>query len=342
MPLHPFAQPRGRIETFEIESDALRGNLLGDPATRTVAIYLPEGYDDSAADYPLFVDLVGFTGSGFSHIAWKGFGESVPQRVDRLIAEGRMGPVIVALPDCFTSLGGNQYVDSAVTGRWAGFLTREMLPAIEARYRVRAQRSSRALFGKSSGGYGALVHGMLEAQCWGALACHSGDMAFEWCYLPEMPAVLNHLSRFDNDIGRFLAHLRDGRQVRGKDLHILMTLAMAATYDPAPDVPGGIRLPVELRTCELIPERWERWLAMDPVRLVERAEVQDNLRSLAGLYVDCGTVDQYNLVYGARRLTARLGELGIAHHYEEFDDDHSGIDYRMDVSLPWLFERVSG
>ena len=341
MPIHAFTQPRGRIETFEIASEALRGNLLGDPTTRTVAVYLPAGYDESTADYPLFVDLVGFTGSGLAHIAWKGFGESVPQRVDRLMAEGKLGPVIVALPDCFTSLGGNQYVNSAATGHWADFLTREMLPAIEARYRVRARRTARALFGKSSGGYGAVAHGMLEAQHWGAVACHSGDMAFEWCYLPEMPAVLNHLSGFDNDIGKFLAHLREARKVQGKDLHILMTLAMAATYDPAPQAPSGIRLPVDPGTCELIQERWDRWLAMDPVRLVERADVQESLGSLEGLYIDCGSVDQYNLVYGARRLARRLGELGIDHHYEEFDDDHSSIDYRMDVSLPWLFERVS-
>ena len=341
MPVHAFAPPRGRIEIIEIESEALRGNLLRDPAVRSVAVYLPEGYDESTADYPLFVDLVGFAGSGLAHVAWKGFGESVPQRVDRLMAEGRMGPVIVALPDCFTSLGGNQYVNSAVTGHWADFLTGEMLPSIEARFRVRAQRASRAVFGKSSGGYGAMVHGMLEAKHWGALACHSGDMAFEWCYLPEMPAVLNRLSAFDNDIGTFLAHLREGRKVEGEDLHILMTLAMAATYDPAPGTAGGIRLPVDPHTCELIPERWERWLSMDPTRLVARADVQENLRSLTGLYMDCGTIDQYNLVYGARRLAGRLSALGIAHHFEEFDDDHSGIDYRMDVSLPWLFERVS-
>jgi hypothetical protein len=36
-------------------------------------------------------------------------------------------------------------------------------------------------------------------------------------------------------------------------------------------------------------------------------------------------------------LSARLTAAGVAHRYEEFDDNHSDIDYRMDVSLAWLY-----
>jgi hypothetical protein len=42
--------------------------------------------------------------------------ENVLERLDRLIGEGRMAPVVVAFPDCFTRIGGNQYVNSAATG----------------------------------------------------------------------------------------------------------------------------------------------------------------------------------------------------------------------------------
>src|SRR5690606_11021367 len=113
MPSHCFSSPRGRIEYLSIESRALADNVLGDPSTRVVALYLPEGYDDSDASYPLFVDLAGFTGSGLKRLAWTAFGESVPQRIDRLVAAGLMGPVVVAFPDAFTTLGGNQYVNSS-------------------------------------------------------------------------------------------------------------------------------------------------------------------------------------------------------------------------------------
>jgi hypothetical protein len=41
-------------------------------------------------------------------------------------------------------------------------------------------------------------------------------------------------------------------------------------------------------------------------------------------------------LYGARRFVRPLNELGIAHRYEEFADNQSSVDYRMDESLPFL------
>ena len=336
MPAHNFSLPRGTIEYLEIKSQALTNNVLGDPVNRSVAIYLPEDYSSSNEEYPLLVDIVGFTGSGFGHVSWKAFQETVPQRVDRLKAEGKMGNVIVALPDCFTSLGGNQYIDSAVLGNWAEFLTMEMVSAIQSKYRVKRGRYHRGLFGKSSGGYGAIVHGMLYADSWGAIACHSGDMAFDLCYLPEMPGVLMKIR--EKGVEAFLNDFKMGKKVG--DFHTMMMLAMAATYDPDPDSPYGIRLPVTPDTCELIEERWQRWLAWDPVELIERADVQMNLKSLNGLYIDCGSRDQYKLVFGARQLVKRLKALDINHRYEEFADNHSSVDYRMDESLPYLYDRL--
>ena len=163
MPTHNFNALNGRVETIIIHSATLEGNLLGDPIDREVAVYLPPNYDTSTKEYPLLVDLVGYTGSGLSHASWKSFGESVPQRVERLVNAGVMGEVIIALPDCFTSLGGNQYIDSLAMGNWAAYLTDEMLPTIEKKFRVKPGAEHRGVFGKSSGGYGAIVHGMCHA-----------------------------------------------------------------------------------------------------------------------------------------------------------------------------------
>ena len=98
--------------------------------------------------------------------------------------------------------------------------------------------------------------------------------------------------------------------------------------------PSSVRLPVDPLTCELDPERWQRWLAWDPLRMVDACAA--NLRTLRGLYIDCGRRDQYNLVYGARQLHRALDRLAVPHRYDEFDDDHTAIDYRMDDSLPFL------
>jgi len=127
-----------------------------------VDVYVPAGQDGRGL--PLLVDLVGFTGSGLSHTNWVGFRENLPERLDRLIGEQRMPPVVVAFPDCFTRLGGNQYINSASVGAWEDFLLHEMLPAIEHRFKC-GGTGRRGVFGKSSGGYGAITHALRHSGC---------------------------------------------------------------------------------------------------------------------------------------------------------------------------------
>jgi hypothetical protein len=56
--------------------------------------------------------------------------------------------------------------------------------------------------------------------------------------------------------------------------------------------------------------------------------------------MDCGWRDQYQIHYGSRILSMRLRQFGISHRYEEFDGSHSGIDHRMDESLPFLYRAL--
>lgn len=341
MPVHNYAQPRGTTVTLEIHSPALADNLLGDPPWRAVAVYLPEGYARGQERYPIFVDLAGYGSSGLKRLSWNGFGESMPQRLDRLVAEGKMGPVIGVFPDGFTGLGGNQYIDSPALGRWEEFLARDMVARLEQEFRVRPGRAGRAIFGHSSGGYGALVHGMRRADVWGAVGCHAGDCNFELCYRPDFARVVSALARHGGTEAYLRAFAATPKWA-GSDHMVLMTLAMAATYDPDPQAFMGVRLPVDLHTCELDPEAWARWLRWDPLRMVEAPEVQRNLRSLHALFIDAGSRDQFNAHYGARALVRRLAAHGIPHVYEEFPDDHSNTTYRLDVSLPHLYRALDG
>src|SRR5512145_1513211 len=96
----------------------------GNVPQRPLAVWLPHEYDRGASHgrgrrFPVLYDLVGFTGTGIAHLNWRPFSENVAERAARLVREGRMGPVIIAFPDCFTSLGGNQYVNSSAIGRYA-------------------------------------------------------------------------------------------------------------------------------------------------------------------------------------------------------------------------------
>ena len=331
------ATPAGTVTRLWIESEVLKSNMLGDPARRMIDVYVPHGSDGRGM--PLLVDIVGFTAGGPAHTNWKNFGENLPERLDRLIAAGAMPPVVVALPDCFTKLGGNQYINSAAMGRWDDFLLQECVPLVEKTYGC-GGKGKRGLFGKSSGGYGAMVHALMHPDFWAAAASHSGDMAHELCHLPEFPGVLRALKPHGGEIKAWLDAFFAQKKTKDKDVHILMMLAMCASYDPDPDAYMGVRLPVDPHTCEVIPERWANFMKWDPLVMAET--MGPGLKKLKALYIDCGDADQYNLVYGARRMHRLLERLGVAHTYEEFPDDHSSVDYRMDVNLPILAKALSG
>ena len=193
-----------------------------------------------------------------------------------------------------------------------------------------------------------MVHGMKYSRYWGAIANHSGDAYFDFLYRCDWPNVLNELAKHrpkkrkegevdvlrdekavkegldDGRVARFLEIVWKKSKLTNAQVHALMMLAMAASYDPHPDAPNGFRLPLNLETGEMLPVRWRAWLKHDPINMV--GSCARNLKTLRGIYID----------YGSRILSKRLVESGIAHTYEEFDDTHSGIDYRMDRSLPCI------
>ena len=369
MALKRPAWPQGRTVILEHTSHVLADNPLGDPHQRKLAVWLPPQYDELLAGsrargkrFPVLYDLVGFTGSGFSHTNWRNFDENIPERAARLIHEGKMGPTILVFPDCFTALGGNQYINSSAIGNYADYLTQELIPFVDSEFRTLASRDHRGCFGKSSGGYGAIIHGMQYAKYWGAIASHSGDAYFDFVYMHDWPNTLTELMKYrkikrrpgaihvlkeekgaalgkdDGRVKNFLDTIWKKEKLSESEGHTLMMMAMAASYDPDPKVPLGFRLPFNLETGERIEQRWKQWLKHDPVELVVKHRA--NLKSLKGIFIDCGWRDQYHIHYGARILSKRLALAKVKHTYEEFDDTHSGVDYRMERSLPFLYRAL--
>lgn len=360
------AEQPGQLVQLLHCSRVLADNPLGDPHQRTLSVWLPPGYERRRRGLPVLFDLVGYTGSGHSHTNWNNFAENVPERLDRLTASGKLPPCIVVFPDCFTALGGNQYINSSAIGRYADYLTQELIPLIDTEFKTLADRAHRGCFGKSSGGYGALVHGMRYSKYWGGVASHSGDSYFDFVYRADWPQVLTHLGSYarpagkpgkplpprsataagllhkgmdDGRIARFLEAVWANERPSGADITTLMLLAMAATYDPDPKAPNGFRLPFHLDSGELLKGRWDRWLAQDPIHLAK--DYRSELKSLKLLYFDCGWRDQYQIHFGNRQLASTLQRFNVPHRYEEFDGTHSGVDHRMDVSLPLLARALS-
>ena len=330
----------GRMVIESIDSAVLRGNALGDPATREVPVYLPPSYDSAAARrYPVLYILTGFTGRALMYLNVESFGPTVPERIDAMIVNGTMRECIVVFPDCFTRLGGSQYVNSTATGRYEDHVIDEVIPAIDARFRTLATRDNRGIIGKSSGGYGAVWLGLRHAEVFGAVGSHSGDMYFEYCYRPDMPAAIDGLQKAGG-VEAWFAQFEAAPKKTNEHHKVLNILAMAACYSPDPAQPLGIALPFDLPSGEWREDIWRRWLEFDPAMTLDAHG--DGLRSLRYLFLDCGVRDEFNLHLGARLMAQRLRARRIAHEHLEFDDGHMGVSYRYDVTLPKMAAALAG
>jgi enterochelin esterase family protein len=211
------------------------------------------------------------------------------------------------------------------------------LPAVQARFSV----GRVGVAGKSSGGYGAIVQAMRHPEIVSAVACHSGDMYFEYCYLPHFAECARALRRHGG-VRAFVDHFEAATKKReGRLFDAVCTLAMASCYSPDASREMGFALPFDVATGELDHAVWQRWLAWDPVRLVDEPAHLEALRAMRLVFVDCGARDEFSLDVGARALSRRLRERGVAHVHEEFDDGHMGVSYRYDTSLPLLYRALA-
>ena len=331
---------RGTVVRPVVESKLLAGNPLGDPVDRETPVYLPPSYDDEPnRRYPMILAIVGFTGTGRMLLNEDWFEPNLAERLDRLIDAGEMGEAIVVMPDAATRYGGSQYVDSSATGPYGRYTAVEVIEWADRTFRTIPRREARGVFGKSSGGFGSFRMAVDFPEVFSAFACHSGDAAFEYCYLPEFPRALRYLWHNNMTPRRFLDVYKTITD-RNDDYSALMNeLAMASCYSPNPGTELGFDLPFDLETGELVDEVWERWLAHDPVRMIPQR--LDALRSQSLIFVDCGIKDEWFLDVGARMMTALMRNAGLEVVHEEFPAGHMRIPYRYDRSLPLLSKALA-
>jgi S-formylglutathione hydrolase FrmB len=330
----------GRLLELELDSPALAGNPLGDPARRPLFAWLPPGRADGAG-LPAIYFLHGFTGSARGWLNVSPWSPTVPERLDALVSAGEVPPLVGVFVDGWTALGGSQWINSPAIGRYQDYLADDVVAYVERTLSTRPHRTARAVVGKSSGGYGALRLGRDRPEVFAHLACHAGDAGFDWCYGPDLPKAAAALLVAGDAATWHAAAVRRARETKlsGGDHPVLNVIAMSAAYSPDPAAPLGAGLPFELPSGRLRPEVWERWLAQDPVRFVPQA--LPAYRKMETVFLDCGTRDEFNLRWGARQVAEALRTGGVDVIHEEFEDGHLGINYRYDRSLRLLGARLT-
>jgi S-formylglutathione hydrolase FrmB len=339
------AELAGRLDEHVIVSDLLRGNVLGDPYERPLWVYVPPGYDDNpSAGWPSVYVIQGYTG----HVAmWRNrtpYRQPFVETADAVFASGQAPGCVVVYVDAWTAYGGSQFVDSPGTGRYHSYLCDEVVPFVDARYRTIADRESRAISGKSSGGFGAMVTPMLRPDLFGSLATHAGDSLYELSYgggLGGIGDTVRALRDYDGDIARWWDDFRSRTAFTKKeDENLLIWLGCAACFSARED--GTPELPFDPVTGVLRPDVWQRWLDWDPVRMVER--YADAVRSWRAVWIDAGVRDEWFLDVGAQAFRAELERVGVPDervYFELFEASHMAIDYRYPLALAWLAERLA-
>jgi enterochelin esterase family protein len=327
---------KGTVKILNHKSEVLRENPLGDKHERELYVYLPPQYDGEKS-FPSVYCLTGFTGRGKMLLNDSAFSPNLAERMDRLIDAGKIQPMIVVMPDCFTYYGGSQYINSSATGNYEDYLIDEILPFVDENFRTIAGKDSRAVMGKSSGGYGALVNAMRHPDVFGLCASHAGDAYFEHCYLPDIPKAFRAIKGDPKSfVEKFWAEEKKGKN----DFPAFNLLGMSACYSPNPEAGLGFDLPFDLETGEIDFAVFSQWLEHDPVRMIEK--YAGALKSLKLLYLDAGTNDEFALDLGARIFVEKCKKLNIPYVHEEFSDGHFNIGYRYDRSLELISENLQG
>jgi S-formylglutathione hydrolase FrmB len=324
----------GIVTLDPLESPALAGNPLGDPSRRMIGIYTPPGYDTGGSGrYPVLYLLHGYTGDLAATVSSRPWEPNVIQRLDRLIAAGRMGPSILAIVDGNTRLGGSQYVDSIHNGAYATYVVRDVIGYVDATYRTLARAEGRAVLGKSTGGFASLHLTMNYPGHFIAFASHSGDSYFRMCQVGSLLRCARTLEKYDS-FEAFVQAFEAKQKPKFEEVTTMEMMGYAAAYSPTAARAFAFELPIDLRTGAFRDDVWARWLSYDPTEQIPHKRTE--LAALRLRYIDCGRRDEYGLDVGARVMAQQIRDHGLEVSHEEFDDDHRNIGYRYDISLPAL------
>jgi S-formylglutathione hydrolase FrmB len=321
------ARLTGRWRELSFESDALKGNPLGDPHERPVYVWTPDG----EGAWPVVFVLQGFTGTAPQWFNVRPWQRSIPEQI-----EERAPGAVVVLVDAFTSIGGSQFLDSPAIGNYHTYLCDDLVPWIDSQLPTSGVR---ALHGHSSGGYGAMVNAMLRPDLFAGFATHAGDALFENSYQREFAEVVRALrDSYSGSYKRFWEDFRSRTALAKKtDHNLINTYAMAAAY-------SGGELPFDVETGELRDEVWARWLEWDPVRMARLPRYGEALRGMRAIWIGAGKHDEFHLDLAATAFHREVMATGVNHavvHYELHDGGHFDSAWTVLASFEWLVERLA-
>ncbi len=333
------AVPQETFFTTTIAAPSLAENLLGEPAEREIAVYLPPSYYATTSRYPVIYYLAGFE---------EALGDSYTLRslMDTMVADNSVQEMIIVETSGDNLLGGSFYVNSPVTGNWEDFVVGDLVAYTDANFRTIPTPASRGIAGFSMGGFGALNLAMRHPDIYGAVyALSPGLFAPDGLANSQMFAS-NTVTESFLALEEELASLpRDEAQAqflnwaRSSHGDLGFTVAYGAAFAPNPEKNAPyIDFPYAASDGPVDEAIWQRWESGFGGVTDEVAAYQDNFRQLRGIVIDYGTRDPYRWIpVGCDFLSAELTAAGIPHKLLTFAGGHGNLVGRArEVMLPFF------
>jgi len=317
---------KGTKERIKVHSQAIGGNLVGDPADRDVTVYLPPSYTvEPGRRFPVVYMLHGFTDNDSQWFGWEGHWINLHEVIDAALAEGQAKEMVIVMPNAYNRFKGSMYSTSATIGDWETFITKELIDYIDNNYRTLANRESRGLAGHSMGGYGTIRLGMKYPDIYSAIyllspCCMEGGVSARPEFMESMEAITSFEQLEDASFGE------------------LATLASAAAWAPNPNKPP-LYLDLPFANGKVREDIAAKFAANRTLYTIE--QYIPNMRKLKAIAMDAGTKDE-GISGSTRKLHALLNSYDIPHFYESYEGDHlSGIAERIRTkTLPFFSENL--
>ena len=312
---------QGRIIYEQITSPALESNILGNPATKPLTIYLPPGYDEHPDKrYPTVYLLHGairLQSAGpekFAKASSSFIVEHGAAFCDQLVAQGKTEGVILVGIDGTTKDGCSYYVNSSVNGNYADYICKDIVQYVDKKYRTLPRRESRGITGYSAGAFGSMYLGMTHTELFSGIVCLSPGSALAASTYFDTWAASNPQP--------------DNGQMDGLEIDL------ARAFWPNPNNPPDYFDWPFTRDGEFLEEVYARGADKSPELLVPK--YREELKRTA-IYLGCGTEDW--AIAGARKFHEILTEAGIPHTYVEYEGGHGykGAE-RIQEGLAFLVE----
>jgi hypothetical protein len=301
---------QGTLVTEKLASGILRENLIGVDPNRNIKIYLPPGYTVSGKSYPVVYYL---------HNTWwnpeKLFeGGNLVRLLERGFSNGVVNEFIFVAADFSTPTTGSIYENSSVSGRWLDFITQELVPFVDNRFRTLRHRESRCVTGDFFGGRGALKLAMVRSDLFSvAYAMHPVATGTGYTPVPYVQVDWKkiHEAKTFADLGS------DGRT------QLFVTICQAFLPNPA-RLPFHCDFFMEYENGELNPHVENIRKGYMAGFLLEETldESAANLKSMRGIAFDWGRFDPVQShVYSNQEFSRKLEDLGVEHEAEEYRGD---------------------